>query len=164
MLRLIAQPITEAEWKPFGWLPRADTDPADGTDRLHYEWDDEHLNLIHHRRDEVPATSDGLVCEMLFRHQTHTQALLVLNCDAVVVVAEPGTDLSAPADADRLSAFLLRPHDSLVLHRGTWHWGPFPVSEPRVDLFNVQGLRYADDNEELNIAELGFPTEVVVGS
>jgi ureidoglycolate hydrolase len=161
MIRLVAQPITEAEWKPFGWIPRADTDPADGTDRLDYEWSDVHLNLIHHRRDEVPATSVGLICEMLFRHQTHTQALLVLNCDAVVVVAEPGTELTSPADVDRLSAFLLRPQDSLVLHRGTWHWGPFPVSEPRVDLFNVQGLRYAEDNEELNIADLGFATEVV---
>jgi ureidoglycolate hydrolase len=161
MLRLIAEPLTEVEWKPFGWVPRADTDPADGTDRVHFEWDDVHVNLIHHRRDEVPATGDGLVCEMMFRHATHTQALLVLNCPAVVVVAEPGTQFSSPKDAERLRAFLLQPHDTLVLHRSTWHWGPFPVSEPRVDLFNVQGLRYPEDNEEINLAELGLATEVV---
>jgi ureidoglycolate hydrolase len=161
MFRLIAEPLTEVEWKPFGWVPRADTDPADGTDRVEYEWDDVHVNLIHHRRDEVPATSDGLVCEMMFRHATHTQALLVLNCAAFVVVAEPGTEFSSPDDVNRLRAFLLQPHDTLVLHRRTWHWGPFPVSEPRVDLFNVQGLRYAEDNEEINLAELGLATEVV---
>jgi ureidoglycolate hydrolase len=161
MFRLIAEPLTEVEWKPFGWVPRADTDPADGTDRVEYEWDDVHVNLIHHRRDEVPSTSDGLVCEMMFRHATHTQALLVLNCPAFVVVAEPGTELSSPEDVDHLRAFLLQPHDTLVLHRNTWHWGPFPVSEPRVDLFNVQGLRYAEDNEEINLAALGLATEVV---
>jgi hypothetical protein len=57
----------------------------------------------------------------------------------------------------------LQPHDSLVLHRGTWHWGPFPVSEPRVDLYNVQGLRWAEDNDETNLAALGLATEVITG-
>ena len=161
MFRLSAKPLTEVDWEPFGWLPRADTDPADGTERLHFEWSDEHVNLIHHRLDEVPQTSDGLVCEMLFRHATHTQALLVLNCAAVVVVAEASTAFSSDQGADHLRAFLLQPHDSLVLHRGTWHWGPFPVSEPRVDLYNVQGLRYAEDNDEVNLAQLGLVTEVV---
>jgi ureidoglycolate hydrolase len=161
MFRLIAEPLTEVDWKPYGWLQRADTDPADGTDRLHFEWDDVHANLIHHRRDEVPATSEGLVCEMLFRHLTHTQALLVLNCACVVVVAEPSTEFSSPDDAERLRAFLLQPHDALVLSRGTWHWGPFPVSEPRVDMYNVQGLRYADDNDEMNLVAIGAATEVI---
>ncbi len=53
--------------------------------------------------------------------------------------------------------------DSLVLYRGTWHWGPFPVSEPQVDLYNVQGLRYAEDNDEMDIAKLGLAAEVVKG-
>jgi len=163
MFRLVAEPITEDSWKPFGWLPRPDTDPEDGTDRLHFEWSDVHVNLIHHRRDEVPATDEGLVVEMLFRHETHTQALFVINCDAFVVVADPSTTFTTPEDQTRLRAFLLRPMDSLVLHRGTWHWGPFPVSEPRVDLYNVQGLRYAEDNDEMNIAKLGLATEVVKG-
>ena len=163
MLRLIAEPLTEAKWQPYGWLPRADTDPADGTDRLHYEWSDAHVNLIHHRRDEVPSTSDGLVCEMLFHHLTHTQVLLVLNCDAVVVVAEASTKFSSSDDASRLRAFRLRPLDSLVLHRGTWHWGPFPISEPRVDLYNVQGLGYAKDNDMANLVDLGIATEIATG-
>ena len=162
MFRLIAEPLTEEKWEPFGWLPRADTDPRDGTNRLHFEWDDAHVNLIHHRLDEVPETSDGLTCEMLFRHFTHTQALLVLNCDAVVVVAPAGTEFASPSDVEQLKAFRLRPLDSLVLHRATWHWGPFPISEPRVDLYNVQGLRYAEDNDMVNLAQLGFSTEVVL--
>jgi ureidoglycolate hydrolase len=161
MLRLVAEPLTKATWQPFGWIPCADTDPADGADRLEYEWSDVHLNLIHHRRDEVPSTGDGLMCEMLFRHLTHTQALLVINCDALVVVAEASTEFTSTDDARLLRAFLLRPLDTLVLHRGTWHWGPFPVSQPRVDLLNVQGLRYAEDNDMTDLSALGMTAEIV---
>jgi ureidoglycolate hydrolase len=164
MFRLIAEPLTEVDWKPFGWLPLADTNPADGVDRLHFEWSDVHVNLIQHRLDEIPQTDNGLVCEIMFHHLTHTQALLVINCPAVIVVAEPLTEFSAPDASEHLRAFLLQPHDSLVLHRGTWHWGPFPVSEPRVDLYNVQGLRWAEDNDETNLAELGLATEVITGN
>ena len=101
---------------------------------------------------------------MLFRHFTHTQALLVLNCDAVVVVAPAGTEFASPSDVEQLKAFRLRPLDSLVLHRATWHWGPFPISEPRVDLYNVQGLRYAEDNDCCRLADLGASVEVITAS
>ena len=54
---------------------------------MFFEWNDVHLNLIGHAADEVRHTERGLVCEMLFRHLTHTQAILVLNCPAVMAVA-----------------------------------------------------------------------------
>jgi hypothetical protein len=41
----------------------------------------------------------------------------------------------------------------LVLHEGTWHWGPFPVGPEPVQLLNVQGRRYADDNDSVDLAE-----------
>ena len=40
----------------------------------------------------------------------------------------------------------------LVLHRATWHWGPFPLGDEPVRLLNVQGLRYAEDNDSVDIA------------
>jgi len=86
---------------------------------------------------------------------------MVLNCPAVAVVAPPGTAFTSPQDAGLLRAFLLRPHDVFVLHRGTWHWGPFPVSAPRVDMLNVQGLRYAEDNECCRLADIGASVEVI---
>ena len=52
-----------------------------------FEWADAHVNLIGHARAEVPETAGGLRCEMLFRHDTHTQALMPLNVPAVIVVA-----------------------------------------------------------------------------
>jgi ureidoglycolate hydrolase len=157
---ITAQQFDPAAWAPYGWVPVPDTDSRDGEARLEFEWGDAHLNLIGHDAGEVPHTEHGLICEMLFRHRTHTQALMVLNCPAVVVVAPPDATFGSPADADRLRAFLLQPQDAFVLHRGTWHWGPFPISAPRVDMLNVQGLRYAEDNDCCRLADLGASVEV----
>jgi ureidoglycolate hydrolase len=161
VLTISAQPFDPAEWGPYGWVPVPDGDPRDGSSRLDFQWADAHLNLIGHDAAEVPRTERGLMCEMLFRHQTHTQALMVLNCPAVVVVAAPGTAFTSEQDAGLLRAFLLRPHDVFVLHRGTWHWGPFPVTAPRVDMLNLQGLRYAEDNECCRLAGIGASVEVI---
>jgi ureidoglycolate hydrolase len=157
-----AERFDAARWEPYGWVPLPDTDARDGESTLFFEWGDAHLNLIGHDANEVPHTAVGLGCEMLFRHRTHTQALMVLNCPAVVVVAPADATFVAPQDSAQLRAFLLRPLDALVLHRGTWHWGPFPVSDPHVQLLNVQGLRYAEDNECFRLTDIGADVEVVV--
>ena len=77
------EPLSEEAWAPFGWLPVADTDPHDGAHRLSFAWDDVHVNLIGHARSEVPATPDGLRCEMLYRHDTHTQTVMALEVPAI---------------------------------------------------------------------------------
>jgi ureidoglycolate hydrolase len=156
------EPLTEAAWAPFGWLPVADTDPRDGEQRLTFEWSDAHVNLIGHLRAEVPETDDGLRCEMLFRHDTHTQALMPLSVPAVIAVAPAGTEFEAPGDTDLIRAFRIEPLESLVLHRGTWHWGPFPIDGDEVRLFNVQGLRYAEDNRCVDLAAKGMSVEVAL--
>ncbi len=155
-------PLTREEWEPFGWLPVADTDPRDGDETLDFAWSDPHLNVIGHRRDEVPAVDGGLRCEMLYRHATHTQALMPLDVTAVIVVAPPGIEITSPGVVDRARAFVLEPLSSIVLHRGTWHWGPFPVEAESVSLFNVQGLRYVEDNEMADLAAIGVALDVLV--
>lgn len=160
-MTITAQRFDPAGWAPYGWVPVPDSDPRDGRSRLEYQWDDVHLNLIGHNADEVPHTERGLVCEMLFRHRTHTQALMVLNCLSVLVVASPETTFASARDAGRLRAFLMNPQDIFVLHRGTWHWGPFPISDLRVQMLNVQGLRYAEDNECCRLADVGASVEVL---
>ncbi len=47
-----------------------------------------------------------------------------------------------------------------MLHRGTWHWGPFPIEADEVRLFNVQGLRYAEDNRCVDLAAKGLSVDV----
>jgi hypothetical protein len=154
------EPLSDAAWAPFGWLPVADTDPRDGEHRLSFGMDDVHVNIIGHARDEVPETDDGLRCQMLFRHDTHTQTVMSLDVPAIIAVAPGDVDFSAPADADSIHVFRLEPLEPLVLHRGTWHWGPFPVAADAVRLFNVQGLRYAEDNTCVDLAAVGLDVDV----
>jgi ureidoglycolate hydrolase len=160
--RIAPEPLTREAWSGFGWLPVADTDPNDGVEGLDFAWHDAHVNLIGHRRDEVPEVPGGLRCEVLFRHDTHTQVLMPLDVGAVVVVAPPGLDMTSPADGDQIRAFAIPPLASLVLHRGTWHWGPYPVGADSVSLFNVQGLRYREDNASVDLAALGVPVDVLM--
>jgi hypothetical protein len=159
---LVPEPLTEAGWSPFGWLPVADVDPRDGKETLTFEWADAHVNLIGHTLDEVAETPSGLLCDMLFRHDTHTQALMPLNVPAVIVVAPAGVEFTGEGDATTIRAFRIEPLESLVLHQGTWHWGPFPMEGPEVRLFNVQGLRYAEDNRKVDLAGKGFAVDVAV--
>jgi ureidoglycolate hydrolase len=154
MATLAAERLTAAAWSPFGWLPVSDTDPTDGARTLHFEWGDPHLNVIAHAPDEVEHTEHGLVCSRLYRHATHTQVLMPVNCDAVLVVAAPGTDFSDPAAIGTVRAFRVAPLEVLVLERATWHWGPFPLGAEPVQLLNVQGRRYAEDNEHADLAAL----------
>jgi len=149
---LEAGPLTEAAWSPFGWLPVDDTDPRDATFTYEFLWDDVHVNLISHSADEVEHTERGSICAVMYRHDTHTQTLMPLNVDSVVVVAPASVDFSDPADVDQVRAFRLRPLDCFALHRGTWHWGPFPVGTQAVRMFNVQGKRYAEDNASVDLA------------
>lgn len=160
--RVDPEPLREEAWAPFGWLPVADTDPRDGAQRMTFEWGDAHVNIIGHARTEVPETADGLRCEVLFRHDSHTQSVMSLDVPAVIAVAPAGVTFSEEGDADAIHVFRLEPLEPLVLNRGTWHWGPFPVAAESVRLFNVQGLRYAEDNACIDLAARGMALDVVL--
>jgi ureidoglycolate hydrolase len=159
--RVHAETLSDEAWRPFGWIPKRDSDPLDGRETLQFSWGDPHANVICHHSDEISHTEDGLVCEMFFRHLSHTQVLLVLDGRAVIAVAPASCDLSGDGDLDAIRAFLLHRHDSVVLHPGTWHWGPFPLDGPRVELFNIQGRRYAEDNDCARLAAMGAEVEVI---
>ena len=152
---------TEDAWSPFGWLPVADTDPRDGAHRMTFEWADAHVNLIGHTLDEVPETARGLRCEMLYRHDTHTQSLLCTQrAGRHRRGARQGRVHRTRRTPNRSAPSGMEPLESLVLHLGTWHWGPFPIRAPEVRLFNVQGLRYAEDNRCMDLASRGLSIEV----
>jgi ureidoglycolate hydrolase len=157
---ITAQPLTAEAWERFGWLPVRDTDPADGSHRLAFGWDDVHVNVISHGPEEIARTDGGYLCDCMFRHDTHTQALLTLDVPSVIAVAPADVKLKEAADLKTVRAFLLRPLDHFVLHRGTWHWGPFPLGDRPVTLYNVQGLRYAEDNARVDLADQAMAVEV----
>lgn len=151
--RVDAQPVTAAAWAAFGWLPRPDTDPSDGEHTLRFEWADAHLNTIEHTLDEVEATADGLRCAVMYRHETHTQVLTPLDASSVIAVAPAAATFVDSSDLDAIRAFVVEPGQTVVLHQGTWHWGPFPIrGASSVRLLNVQGRRYAEDNASVDLS------------
>jgi ureidoglycolate hydrolase len=127
-----------------------------------FEWGDSHVNLIAHERSEVPEITDGLRCDMLYRHDTHTQSLMPLNVPCVIGVAPADVEFAETSDIESVRAFRIEPLESLVLFQGTWHWGPFPTEGPEVRLFNVQGLRYAEDNRCMDLAANGLSVDIIL--
>lgn len=150
-VRIKAASVTAADFAPFGWLPRDDTDPADGRDTLAFAWGDPHCNVIAHTQDEVDRTDAGACCTRLYRHDTHTQVLMPMNVPAVLAVAPAAVTFADPADVDAVRAFLLQPGEVVVLHRGTWHWGPYPLGPEPVRLLNVQARGYLADNAHVDL-------------
>ncbi len=149
---IAARPLTAQDWAPFGWLPVADSDPRDRELTYEFTLGDPHVNVIAHSPDEVDRVGGRLVCDRLYRHDTHTQTLLALDAVSVIVVAPAAIEFGSVADLDHVRAFVVRPLDGFALARGTWHWGPFPIGQTSVHLWNVQGKRYAEDNR---CADLG---------
>jgi ureidoglycolate lyase len=153
-LTITAEPLSADAWAPFGWLPVPDTDAADGEHTLDFAWGDAHLNTIEHRTDEVETTGAGLRCAVMYHHATHTQVLTPLDAHAVIAVAPASVELATRADLDAIRTFVLAPGETVVLHRGTWHWGPFPIGgAASVRLLNVQGMRYREDNARVDLSD-----------
>ncbi len=45
-----------------------------------------------------------------------------------------------------MKAFALPQYACVHLHRGTWHWGPYPVGADEVRVFNIQARGWPTDN------------------
>jgi ureidoglycolate hydrolase len=148
-----AEPFTPEAWGEYGWMPVPDDDPTDGIHALEFSWQDAHLNYISHTPDEVERVGDRFVVNRLFHHDTHTQALMPLNCRSLIAVAPAFVDFSYPAQVESVRAFLLEPLVCVVLHRGTWHYGPFPLGAEPVRLLNFQGRRYEEDSAYVDLDE-----------
>jgi ureidoglycolate hydrolase len=148
-----AEPFTPEGWSEFGWVPVRDDDPTDGMHSLEFKWGDPHLNYIIHTPDEVERYADAYVVSRLYHHDTHTQALMPINCRSLIAVAPAIVDFSTPPHAHRVRAFLLNPLDCIVLRRGTWHYGPFPLGSEAVRVLNLQGRGYAQDSDYVDLDE-----------
>ena len=144
-VRLEALAATRAAFAPFGDIPPEEND-GNPTADLEFAWNDGAANFIGHTLDELEVVDGWLRCELLNRHDTHTQTLMPMSGDAIVVVAPGGVDFSEAAHFDAVRAFVMPRYTCVHLHRGTWHWGPYPLDAQSVRIFNVQGRGYADDN------------------
>jgi ureidoglycolate hydrolase len=142
---LVAESLTPAAWEPFGALP-ADEGSEHDVAEAEFLWDDGCVNYISHTRDEVEESVVGLRCTLVNRHDTHTQTLMPVDNDAVIVVAPASVSFDDRTDLDAVRAFRVPAGRCVHLWRGTWHWGPYPVTAASVRLLNVQGRGYPRDN------------------
>ena len=146
-----AEPLSEAAFAPFGQVISA----GDAVMELR-EGEVFHLNVLHY--DRRP-----LRCDHLNRHHKATQALVALaGKPTLLVVAEAAYDFATVDHLDHLRAFVCDGSAGVNLALRTWHWGPYPISD-YVDLVNVQGKGFADDNEVAYLErDLGVVVEVLL--
>lgn len=157
------EPVSHESWRPFGAIP-SDEGTEHDTASLEFLWGDGAVNFIAHRVDEIRVSRDGRArCELLNRHDTHTQTLMPFDTDGFVVVAPADVDFSREEHFETVRAFLVPRLQPIHLARGTWHWGPYPVRGPSIRVFNIQGRGYPMDNTVAHLAsDYGVVYEVAL--
>lgn len=142
-----AEPLTAERFSPFGQVIATGEMVMELRDGERF-----HLNVLSYDRHP-------LVCDHLNRHHRATQALVALaGRPTLVVVAPASLDFSTREHLSSVQAFVCDGTAGINLALGTWHWGPYPLMD-HVDLVNVQGAGFADDNE---VAHLERDLDVVV--
>jgi ureidoglycolate hydrolase len=149
-IELKLEPATIESFAPYGVIPPFEGD-GNPTANLVFTRDDGWVNFIGHSLGEIEVRAGRLRCELLNRHDTHTQTLMPMTGDALVVVAPAEVDFSAPEHLHTVKAFALPQYACVHLHRGTWHWGPYPVGADELRVFNIQASGWPTDN---SVAEL----------
>jgi ureidoglycolate hydrolase len=146
-----AEPLSERAFAPFGQVV------AQGDMVMELRGDEVfHLNVLHYDRHE-------LRCDHLNRHHRATQMLVALaGKPTLIVVAAAAYDFARAADLAHIHAFICDGTAGVNLALGTWHWGPYPLTD-HVDLVNVQGEGFANDNEVAYLErDLGTVVEVTL--
>jgi ureidoglycolate hydrolase len=130
-----AEPLTAEGFAPFGQVVQ------EGDMKMELRADEVfHLNVLHY--DRKP-----LRCDHLNRHHRATQMLVALaGKPTLLVVAPRDVDFSEHLHLESVRAFVCDGTAGVNIALATWHWGPYPISD-HVDLVNVQGKDFANDNE-----------------
>jgi ureidoglycolate lyase len=149
--RVLAEPLSEAAFAPFGQVLAVGDAVMELRDGEVF-----HLNVLHYDRQP-------LRCDHLNRHHKATQALVALaGKPTLLVVAPSAYDFSTDDHLRHVKAFVCDGSAGVNLSLGTWHWGPYPITD-HVDLVNVQGKGFANDNEIAYLErDLGVVVEVVL--
>ena len=144
-----AEPLTSEAFSPFGQVIAKGDMTMELRDGERFA-----LNVLSY--DRRP-----LVCDHLNRHHKATQALVALaGRPTLIVVAPPALDFSSRDHLDGVRAFVCDGTAGVNIALSTWHWGPYPLMD-HVDLVNVQGAGFLDDNEVAHLErDLGVTISV----
>ncbi|MEY2426757.1 MAG: ureidoglycolate lyase [Actinomycetota bacterium] len=132
---VVAEPLTEEAFALFGQVINVG-------DMVMELRNDEQFMLNVLSYDRYP-----LVCDHLNRHHNATQALVALaGKPTLIVVAPKEYDFTTRDHLVHVRAFICDGSAGVNLSLATWHWGPAPLMD-HVDLVNVQGAGFLNDNE-----------------
>ncbi|WP_443029193.1 ureidoglycolate lyase [Spirulina sp. CS-785/01] len=138
IIRLLSQPITPANFTPFGQVifPTGDGKPFDETDAQ--------LDLSQGipRFYIMQLEQRGMEFSSITRHQRCTQCLGALEGKDWYIAVAPPCEGDKPKK-DEIAAFHIPGHCFIKLNHGTWHAGPY-FSHPLVNFYN---LELSDTNE-----------------
>src|SRR3954469_2583003 len=92
-IELTLESATPESFAAYGVLPPFEGDGQPTAD-LVFTRNDGWVNYIGHTLDEIEVHDGNMCCALLNRHDTHTQTLMPMSGDAVVVVAPAEVDFS----------------------------------------------------------------------
>ncbi|HHT11200.1 MAG: ureidoglycolate lyase [Atribacterota bacterium] len=121
--------ITEESIKGYGYLlSESKKDPILNND--HFKYISDVYKLIVDGEMTVGiliGRKREMVLKNLERHKETIEILVQLENDSVVFFAKQNDQKESIKD---IKAFYFNSGQAVVLNKGTWHWGPFPITEP----------------------------------
>ncbi len=131
--RIVAQPLTEKDFAPFGDVLSTEGSPDKIINRG--------LCGRYHDRAKLDFGTDGragislfkavpralpYTCDLLERHPEGSQAFIPMSMDPFLIVVAPDNN-GTPGEPQ---AFISASGQAINFHRGTWHGVLTPLAEP----------------------------------
>ncbi len=133
MKTIKAKPLTDGNFKEFGWVMKKPEWPLDiETHWLRYWHDTVDLSNLEGmgmmgfmQMKRVP-----IICEKLLILHNSIEMYLSLDGKPSIAFVAPG-DPENPGkpDVEKLEAFILENGAGIIANKGIWHWSPFPLTE-----------------------------------
>jgi len=140
LVEIIPEPLTPAAFKPFGEVIEVPGGQAPTFENgvLRY-WGGLAKDRFAEEVEFGMMSAAGRPREVaeLQRHARSSKFLVGLSGEWWLVVA-PQTMAGRPLVASRVRAFLVKPGQAVLLHRGTWHADPFPKGDSGLFLVAVR--------------------------
>lgn len=90
------------------------------------------------------------------RHLSTQEVFFAIDGDVIVIVGEPTPNMDRP-DLGRAAAFRLIAGEGILMHKGTWHWVPYPYGD-KAHLLIV--FRAGTPDEDVEIKDMKEIEEV----
>jgi ureidoglycolate lyase len=133
MKTIKAKPLTDENFKSFGWVMKKPNTPVE----IETHW----LRYWHETVDLSNLEGMGMmgfmqmkrvpiICEKLLILHNSIEMYISLDGKPSIAFVAPGDpkDSNKP-DVEKLEAFILENGSSIIVNKGVWHWSPFPLTE-----------------------------------